>query len=97
MPEKGIVLYPVSFRNVTKDIGFFYSEVIWNLLEDAGRDGLSVADIAVKAKGNITDQTIRNNLKEFIKMKRIKRYAVKHLGRIEHYKYVIVKRWMDTK
>ncbi len=67
------------------------------MLEDAGRDGLSVTEIAVKSGGRIGDQTIRNNLKEFIKMKRLKRYPVKHFGRVERYKYVIVKRWLDIK
>jgi hypothetical protein len=69
VPSKGIVNYMKKFGRKKITIGFFYNEVIWNTLEDAGPKGMTVRELVMRT--GIPEVTVRKNIKAFGKMQRI--------------------------
>lgn len=95
MPSRGVKTYTVKFSTKTEEIGFFYTEIIWNLLEDKGTKGITVPEI--RQQSGILDATIRKILKQYLQMRRIKQIKGIQSNNLPQYKYVIKRRWLNVK
>lgn len=95
MPMRGVKFYIRKFSNSVEEIGFFYSEVISNLLEDAGKNGLTVPEL--RQRSDIQDPTIRKILKQLLEMRRVTQLKSKQDNNLPQYKYIIKRRWMNIK
>lgn len=98
LPSYGVFYYEVKLGNTMKKIGFFYPEVIWNLVEDKGNKGISVREIRLSTEGKINDKTIRKILQKYMDMGRIVRHNVneapKSKTKLPNYRYIIKRRWL---
>lgn len=94
LPRYGIKYYEIKRGNRNEKIGFFYPEVVINILEDAGSKGRSVREIRIETE--LGEKTIRNILIKLTKMKRITRRQVPSSSKLPNYKYYITRKWMNV-
>lgn len=95
MPKKGVKTYIKKYGRKTEHIGFYYHEIVWNVLEDAGPKGVMVRDISRKSE--ITSTTVRHILKEFMQMNRVKQTQLNTSSKLPQYRYYVQKRWIDVR
>ena len=95
VPGKGIVNYTKKYGRKKVTIGFFYNEVIWNTLEDAGPKGMTVRELIMRT--GIPESTIRKNLKAYAEMKRIKIDELDQEESLPVYVYYIEKKWLNVR
>lgn len=92
---KGVKLYKIKFPKKTEEIGFFYNEVVWNLLEDAGPKGLSITEL--RELTGFSESYVTKLLGQLLKMRRLKRTAIINESGLPRYNYLIRRRWLNVK
>lgn len=95
LPKKGIQMFTKKFGRKKVHIGFFYQEIVWNILEDFGPKGASVRDISTRCE--IPEMTIRKILKTYKEMNRIAQEEYINTTGLLHYIYIIKRRWSDVR
>ena len=94
MATYGVKTFEVStgVRNIP--VGFYYPEVIINLLDDAGSQGMTVRQL--REHTTFSEQTIRNILRRYIGMNRVNRRDVSGPdNNLPNYRYYVKKRWLN--
>lgn len=90
---KGVIWFKIKRGSRTTEIGFDYNEIVWNHLDAAGKNGLTVADI--RRKTGISDQTIRNIIRRYLRLRRVRKYTTTRDNNIPLFYYVVINRWVN--
>lgn len=93
MPIKGVHYYNAKHGSQTIKVGFFYAEILCNLIEDGGEKGMSVRDLRMKT--GFAEKTIRNTCNRLVDMNRLRRKNITTRSRLPNYKYFIKMKWLN--
>ena len=93
MPIKGVHYYNTKHGTKTITVGFFYAEIICNLIEDSGAKGMAIRDIRMKTE--FAEKTIRDTCNRLVTMNRLHRKKINTHSRLPNYKFFIKKKWIN--
>jgi hypothetical protein len=93
MAGRGILYYDIQSGKSKQKIGFFYDEIVINLLMMAGSEGKTVT--ALRRETGIADVTLRKILRQFVNMNRVKQRESRSKRNLRQYVYVLVNQWVN--
>ena len=91
---RGVHYFEVIKNNRKERIGFTYTELLSNMIQDGGGRGISVREI--RAETGLADKTIYKTLEKLVKMNRIIKRKVPSPNKLPNFRYYPKRQWIDV-